>query len=287
MNPPISIVIRTFNSARTLNQAIGGLGLREPDEVIVVDSGSRDSTLKIAEKHGAKIIMAEGPFNHSKSLNLGFKAAKNPWVLVISSHSIPLVPDFLDVYRRTVATFADDVVVGYGPNTLTGKSELRQESEGVGYYNRGDYRKIEPEAGNGNAIYRRTAWQECSFSEAIRTGEDKFWLKEMLKRNYRMAYIPAVRTVNRNQGSLLYMFRKAYSEARSAERGPNHRPMKLWHLGGALKNLTMKKLRGQINMGNWARHSSHTFGQFFGSHGRQNNSPEWKRDASGSTDAPP
>jgi len=272
----ISVLIRTFNSARTLAQAIGGLGLREPDEVIVVDSGSRDSTLKIAAKHGAKIILAEGPFNYSKSLNLGFKAAKNPWVLVISSHSIPRVPDFLDVYRRTIAAFADDVVVGYGPSTLTGKSELRQESEGVGYYHREDYRKIEPECFNGNALYRRTAWQECSFSEAIRTGEDRFWLKEMLKRNYRMAYIPAARTVNRNQGSLWYMYRKAYSEARAEERGPHHRTMKVWHLGGALKNLAVKKLRGQIDLGNWMRYSAHVFGEFLGSYGAQNNRPDWK-----------
>ncbi|MFZ1073956.1 MAG: glycosyltransferase [Verrucomicrobiia bacterium] len=272
----ISVVIRTRDSARTLDQAIGGLGLREPDEVIVVDSGSRDSTLKIAEKRGAKIIIAEGPFNYSKSLNLGFKAAKNPWVLVISSHTIPLVPGFLDVYRGSIAAFADDVVVAYGPNTLTGRSELRQESEGVGLYDREDYRKIEPEVGNGNAIYSRSAWQECPFSESIRTGEDRFWLREMLKRNHRMAYIPAARTVNRNQGSLLYMFRKAYSEARTAERGPDHHPMKLWHLGGALKNLAVKKLRGQIDMGNWLRYSAHTFGQYFGSYGPQNNRPDWK-----------
>ena len=274
--PGISVLIRTFNSAKTLAQAIGGLGLREPDEVIVVDSGSRDSTLQIAEQHGARIIMAEGPFNYSKSLNLGFKAAKNPWVLVLSSHSIPLVPGFLDVYRRTAAAFAVDVVVGYGPNTLTGKSDLRPEGEGVGYYNQENYRKIENEVGNGNALYRRTAWQECPFSEAVRTGEDRIWLREMLQRNYRMAYIPAARTVNRNQGSLWYMYRKAYSEGRSAERGPHHRPMKVWHLGGALKNLAVKKLRGQIDLGNWLRYSAHVFGEFFGSHGAQNNRPDWK-----------
>jgi glycosyltransferase involved in cell wall biosynthesis len=247
------------------------------DEYLVVDSGSSDATLQIARQHGAKIIKAEGPFNYSKSLNLGFRAAANPWVLVISSHSIPLVHGFLEVYRRAVAAFADDVVVGYGPNTLTGKSELRQESEGIGYYNREDYLIIEAESGNGNAIYRRAVWQEFPFCEAIRTGEDKIWMKEMIERNYRIAYIPGARTVNRNQGSLWYMFRKAYSEARCAERGPQHgRPMKLRHLGGGLKNLALKKLRGQIDMGNWLRYSAHVFGEFFGSYGAQNNRPDWK-----------
>src|SRR6266511_1033211 len=125
----ISVLLRTYNSAKTLDRVIGGLGQRELDEVIVVDSGSKDSTLEIAGRHGAKIVIAEGPFNYSKSLNLGFKAAKNPWVLVLSSHSIPVVPALLDVYRQAIARFPSDVVVGYAPNTLTGRSELKLKSQ--------------------------------------------------------------------------------------------------------------------------------------------------------------
>jgi glycosyltransferase involved in cell wall biosynthesis len=271
----ISVLLRTYNSAKTLDRVIGGLGQRELDEVIVVDSGSKDATLEIAGRHGAKIVIAEGPFNYSKSLNLGFKAAKNPWVLVLSSHSIPVVPALLDVYRQAIAQFPSDVVVGYAPNTLTGRSELNLKSQEAAYYTRDNFMEVEPESGNGNAIYRYTAWQEYSFDESIRTGEDKAWMSETLRRNYRMAYIPAARTVNQNQGSLWYMFCKAYSEARSMPRATRP-PMKLWHLGGALKKLAMKKLRGQINMGNWMRYSAHTFGQFFGTRGGQNNSPNWE-----------
>lgn len=68
----ISVVIRTRDSARTLERVILGLSRAEGDEVIVVDSGSRDATLDIARKHGAIIVLAPGPFNYSKSLNLWF-----------------------------------------------------------------------------------------------------------------------------------------------------------------------------------------------------------------------
>ena len=54
----ISVVIRTCDSARTLERVILGLGRAEGDEVIVVDSGSRDATLNIAKKHGAIIVPA-------------------------------------------------------------------------------------------------------------------------------------------------------------------------------------------------------------------------------------
>jgi hypothetical protein len=43
-----------------------------------------------------------------------------------------------------------------------------------------------------------------------------------------------------------------------------------------LKNLLVPMLRGETSPPNWLRYSAHTFGQFFGSRSRQNNSPDWK-----------
>ena len=74
--PGISVLIRTFNSGRTLDQVMAALPLQEGDEFLVVDSGSTDHTLAIAERRGARVIRPEGPFNYSKSLNAG---NRYPW----------------------------------------------------------------------------------------------------------------------------------------------------------------------------------------------------------------
>ena len=81
-NQLISVLIRTYKSAKTLNEALSGISLKHGDEIIIVDSGSTDATLHIAETYGAQIINAPRPFHYSKSLNLGFKAAKNHWFSV-------------------------------------------------------------------------------------------------------------------------------------------------------------------------------------------------------------
>jgi len=268
----ISIVIRTFNSAKTLGQVFDGMRLEKGDEFVVVDSGSTDATLEIAEKHGAKIVNAPKPFHYSKSLNLGFRAAINPWVLVMSSHCIPVVADFLGIHRREIATFAPDVVVGFAPSTLSGASDPALDREKTTFYSKDDYEKVCGVCGNANTIYRRSAWDELPFDETVRTAEDKLWIMEMSRRGYRFAYIPTARGVNRNQASLLYMFNKGYRDARSLRKYP-FKPMSLWHLGGAWKNLAKQRIRGEIDSGNWIRCSAHALGQFLGAHRSEDNTP--------------
>ena len=226
-----------------------------------------NSELAIAAEHGAQIIQAQGPFNYSKSLNLGFRAAGNPWVLVISSHSIPTVPDFLDVYRAAAREFPSTVVAGYGPNTFDGR-EAYAEKE-VRYYAGEHYKGIAHLCGNGNAIYRRSAWDEVPFDETIRTAEDRAWLEEIFKRELNIALVPGARTINLSQYSLRYMFRKGYSDARSAP----HEPQSLFDLAMGIGSLTKRFLCGRMPIENLIRRSALCVGAYFGSQQECDNTP--------------
>ena len=56
----VSIIIRTYNEARRLPEVLSGIrsqltnGL--PLEIILVDSGSTDSTVQVALEHGCRIL---------------------------------------------------------------------------------------------------------------------------------------------------------------------------------------------------------------------------------------
>ena len=52
---PVSCYIRTFNEARKIGDVVAAAG-EVADEVIVVDSGSTDATVAIAEAEGARVI---------------------------------------------------------------------------------------------------------------------------------------------------------------------------------------------------------------------------------------
>lgn len=266
--PTLSVLIRSFNSAKTLDRLISRLDCMEGDEIIIVDSGSTDATLEIGRRHGATIVLAEGPFNYSKSLNLGFKAARNAWVLVLSSHCIPVGNDLLATYRREIAQLPEDVPVAYGPSTISGKSEPSLDKECITLHSGTPPRGC----GNGNALYRFSAWKELPFDESKRTAEDVIWLSAMLERGRRVAYVPKAAGLNINQQSLRYMFCKGHSDSRTL-RLPTHRPMSLLHFAGALKNLTKQWLKREINLGNYVRYGVHTLGQFFGSREPEDNTP--------------
>jgi glycosyltransferase involved in cell wall biosynthesis len=127
-NDAISVVIRTFNSAKTLRQALALFKLADGDEIIIVDSGSIDHTLTVAGEWQTKIIKAPGKFHYSKSLNMGFAVAGNSWVLVLRSHAIPQVPDMLAIWRQEMKKFPPDVVAAYGDSSITGQSTQNQNS---------------------------------------------------------------------------------------------------------------------------------------------------------------
>ncbi len=79
----LSVVIITLNEERNLDrclQSVKGIG----DEIIVVDSGSTDNTVAIAESYGAKVIVQ--PFlGYIAQKNFATEQARFDWVLSLDA----------------------------------------------------------------------------------------------------------------------------------------------------------------------------------------------------------
>ena len=90
-DPDVSVVIRTRNDVAAIKQLIGELRaqLYEGDvEILLVDTESSDGTIEAAKALGAKIIpIKQAEFTYPKALNLGFAAAKHPYVVSLVGHS--------------------------------------------------------------------------------------------------------------------------------------------------------------------------------------------------------
>ena len=217
--PPLAIVIRTLNTADTLSQVLAKLSLRPGDELIVVDSGSTDGTLDLARSAKARIVPINAAnFTYGRALNVGFAAAQPDWVLALSAHTVPLRPDFLDLYRAAITRrFQPNVAAAVGPvlasevdRTLPGgvtHFELEDFARGFGFG-----------AGNPNSLYRRSLWEQHPFDEALGGGEDLDWYVWALRQGHSIAAVHAAEVLYISRRSFGAFYRKGRVDFRAAAR---------------------------------------------------------------------
>ena len=115
----ISVVIPTFNDEAVLGRALGPLvpaaiaGL--VSEVIVVDGGSTDATLKVADDAGARILASDG--DRGARLRMGCEAARAAWLMVLDPRGW-LEPAWQEVASGHIQAHPTDA--GYFPVAFGG-----------------------------------------------------------------------------------------------------------------------------------------------------------------------
>ena len=81
--PKISIIIPTINEASNLPLLLSDLStIHKEGEIIIVDCGSEDKTIDIANIYGAKVITLNEK-NRGLQLNLGAKNSKGDWLIFL------------------------------------------------------------------------------------------------------------------------------------------------------------------------------------------------------------
>ena len=89
MTENLSIIIPTLNEENVLEKTLSPLANKKNCEVIVVDGGSSDATLSLAEKAGCKTIAS--PRGRGRQMNLGTGKATNEVLLFL--HADTLLPE--------------------------------------------------------------------------------------------------------------------------------------------------------------------------------------------------
>jgi glycosyltransferase involved in cell wall biosynthesis len=93
----LSVIVLTKDSADTLGACLASLAFA--DQVIVIDSGSRDASLAIARAFGAT-IRSQAWKGYTAQRNFGLRQCKHPWVLSVDSDEVvtpELAQDILGV----------------------------------------------------------------------------------------------------------------------------------------------------------------------------------------------
>jgi glycosyltransferase involved in cell wall biosynthesis len=86
MKPRLSSVVITLNAERTIGQCLSALA-KVTDDIVIVDSSSRDATISICEENQARVFQRQWR-GYGEGKNFGAKQCKSDWVLSIDADEV-------------------------------------------------------------------------------------------------------------------------------------------------------------------------------------------------------
>lgn len=189
----VSVVIRTYNEQKHIDKLLKGIyGQNFPLDnlqVIVVDSGSTDDTIKIANKYPVELIrIRPEDFTFGYSLNKGIERAKGDFVIMISAHCYPMDSKWI---ANIIKPFGNDekAAVVYGKQRGQGTTKYSEQQIFKTWFPEKPAAKQKtPFCNNANCAIRRSLWEKHRYNEKLTGLEDLDWANEMQKSGYNIYY---------------------------------------------------------------------------------------------------
>ena len=225
----VSVVIPTKNGGEDFRRALATIanqkGFRKV-ETIVVDSGSTDKTVEVAEQFGAKIIkILPEEFSHSYARNLGASYASGEYLLFTVQDALP--PSDLWLYELFSVIKHNDVVA-------VSCAEFPWESADLFYraitWNHYRFLEVDREdrimryAGSEDHVTLRKNGQlsdlACLISKDVFTkynyrtdyGEDLDLGLRLIKHGYQIAFLGSTRIIHSHNRPAYYYLKRGYVE---------------------------------------------------------------------------
>ena len=213
----VSIVFRALNEERWFEDALKACKSQKLDaltsEIILVDSGSTDGTLAIAERHGCNIRhIGKSEFTFGRSLNWGCEAAGGHYLVFISAHCIPTHDGWLQALLQPLIDGEADYTYGRQIGDVGSNfSEKRLFEKYFPAFDR------VPQEGffcnNANAAIRRDVWARYRFDEECTGLEDMVLARQVVMDGGKIGYVASAPVVHIHDETLGQTRKRYYREA--------------------------------------------------------------------------
>ena len=235
--PIVSVVVPVKDGARYLAEVLDAVASQEVAaevEILVIDSGSRDRSVEIARRAGARVVeIAPEEFGHGRTRNLAMELACGERVAFLTQDATPASPAWL---ASLLDGFSGQERVGlvYGPHLPrpgTSTAVARELEEFFAAMSPSGETQIQrpgaPPEGSGaffsnvNSCIDRACWAEVRFRE-VAYAEDQAFARYALAAGWAKAYAPAAGVLHAHDYSLPDFMRRYFDEYRGLRFATGH-----------------------------------------------------------------
>jgi len=188
-----SVVIRTLNEEKYLTELLISIRKQKCElvelEIVIIDSGSTDKTLDIANSFDARITyIKKEEFTFGRSLNMGCQFSKGDFLIFVSGHCIPASESWLDELCKPL--IEEKAQYTYGRQIGRDTTKFSEQCHFNKWFP--EYSKIPQEGyfcNNANAAITRKAWLQYQFCEQLTGLEDMHLAQRLVNDKQKVAYV--------------------------------------------------------------------------------------------------
>ena len=188
--PLVSLIIRTRNEERWITSCLRAVFQQtyKNIEVVIVDNGSADSTLKRVQAFPVTLVNID-EFIPGKAINDGIRASTGDIIVCLSGHCVPVNSVWLE---NLVRDLSDSTVAGvYGRQEPLAYSSDLDKRDLITVF--GFDKKIQMKDSffhNANSAFTRHTWEAYPFDEEVTNIEDRVWGQKVIAAGMKIIYEP-------------------------------------------------------------------------------------------------
>lgn len=271
VNTKVTVVIPTKNAGPQLRRVLDAVVNQQtawPFEVLVVDSGSSDSTVDLVKSYSSVrlIEIPSSEFGHGKTRNFAIENTYGDYVAMLTQDALPANPLWLAELVNTIEM--DDCIAGvfgrhiaYPDASPFTRYELEQhfmgflstpvaELDDLNRYRREEgYRQFLYFFSDNNALLRRSVWKKIPYPN-VDFAEDTAWARLIIEGGYRKAYTHKAAVYHSHNYGLIERFQRSFDESYALLRLFNYQHgQRLRHAIRSFLGLTLRDFRFALHGG--------------------------------------
>lgn len=221
MTSDASIVIPVKDGSRWLAGTLEALRRDTPREILVIDSGSTDGSVAVADEHGVRVLrIRPEEFGHGRTRNLGVALTEGALVCFLSQDALPR-PGWLYAFEHLMSAHPE-VGAAFGPHVARPDSsplvtrELRDFFRGFGP---DDEPRVWPPGeapylSNVNACYRRACLEDLGGFPEVSYAEDQAFSMLLAASRWQLAYEPRAAVLHSHSLGPVAFMRRCFDDYR-------------------------------------------------------------------------